>query len=195
MRLRVADLDNNGAIDLILMPVTRDRVERRRGRADLARQRKGRVRRRSTDPAGPARVFDAADIDGDGQARSRRPCRGRASECGPSIAARRNYHWQIDPAARSAGVRRSAHQSVRRRRRGRDSRRAAACRSSRSPARRFISASASRPRPTSCGSCGRTASCSAEFDAEGRPGGRRRAAPEGIVSVPVRVRTASGWRS
>ncbi len=39
-------------------------------------------------------------------------------------------------------------------------------RSSRSPARSSTSAWASRPAPTSCGSCGRTASVRAEFDAK-----------------------------
>ena len=91
VRLRVADLDNNGAIDLYLAPVAPGKGTS--GALIWLGNDQGEFKPLQR-PAGPALVFDAVDLDGDGKL----DLLG-ISEDGRAILAQnrgaRNYHWQI----------------------------------------------------------------------------------------------------
>src|SRR4029077_15045173 len=93
VRLRVADLDNNGAVDLLLAHVAPPPGKRATGALIWLGDQKGEFTL-LTHPAGPALVFDAADLNGDGKL----DLLG-ISEDGQAIQAvnhgSKNYHWQI----------------------------------------------------------------------------------------------------
>ena len=106
VRLRVADLDNNGAFDLMLVSVGASVGHAQQGNATgaliwLADEQQHFALLQS--PQGPARVFDAAALDGDG----RLDLLGLTADGQPVDAVNRttkNYHWQI--------IRPRAHQAT-----------------------------------------------------------------------------------
>lgn len=91
VRLHLADLDNNGAADLYLAPVAAG-APTAGALVWLGNDHGGFSQLES--PAGPARVFDAADVDGDGKL----DLLGLAAD-GSAVQAinrsARTYHWQI----------------------------------------------------------------------------------------------------
>jgi Flp pilus assembly protein TadD len=99
VRLRAADIDNNGAIDFVLMPVTS--AGSAAGGTILLQNEAGTFH--SMDKAqGPAIVFDAADLQGNG----RLDLLGLGSDGAATIARNhgtKDYHWQtIRPRAHQA---------------------------------------------------------------------------------------------
>lgn len=92
VRLHVADLDNNGALDLILAP-TMQRSSGAAGALIWLSDGNG-IFTLLKQPAAPQRVFDIADLKGDG----RLELLGLSAE-GQAIQAvnqgTKNYHWQI----------------------------------------------------------------------------------------------------
>jgi tetratricopeptide (TPR) repeat protein len=100
VRLRAADIDNNGAIDLLLAQVLPDPNRTAGGLIWLADQH-GNFNLLAQ-PFGPQQVFDLADIHSDG----RLDLLGLAPEGRPQVAVNhgtKNYHWQIiRPRARVA---------------------------------------------------------------------------------------------
>jgi tetratricopeptide (TPR) repeat protein len=91
VRLRVADLDNNGAPDLYLSQVTASKNQA--GALVWLGDEKGRFTLLDH-PAGPALVFDAADLNGKG----RLDLIGLSTEGIPQQGLNhgsRNYHWQV----------------------------------------------------------------------------------------------------
>jgi VCBS repeat protein/ASPIC/UnbV protein len=93
VRLRAADLDNNGAIDLYLSPVMYGSGKGSPGALVWLGNESGKFVLLDHQ-AGPAVVFDAADVNGDG----RLDLLG-LSDDGQALQAinrgTRNYHWQI----------------------------------------------------------------------------------------------------
>lgn len=92
VRLHVADLDNNGAADIYLAPVAAGADAKAGALVWLGNDQGGFTQLES--PAGPARVFDAADVDSDGKL----DLLGLAADGGAVQAinrSTRNYHWQI----------------------------------------------------------------------------------------------------
>ncbi len=100
VRLHAADVDNNGAIDLVLGEVTPS-ANRTAGAFVWLADPSGKFNLTGRS-AGPPEVFDLADIDGDG----RLALLGLGSDGEPRQALNRgakNYHWQtIRPRARQA---------------------------------------------------------------------------------------------
>jgi hypothetical protein len=101
VRLRVMDLDNNGAFDLWLARTSGDATKTNLGALVWLADQNGKFALMAK-PMGPHRVFDAADLDG----------KGRMDMLGLSANGQamrgvnrgtRNYHWQtIRPRARQA---------------------------------------------------------------------------------------------
>jgi len=92
VRLRVADLDNNGALDLILVQVA-PKPDNRAGALIWLGDDRGSFTALDH-PSGPALVFDVADVNGDG----RLDLLGLSAD-GHAVQAinhgSKNYHWQI----------------------------------------------------------------------------------------------------
>ncbi len=101
VRLRVADLDNNGAFDLWLARTAAEAATKNPGALVWLADQNGKFALMAT-PMGPPRAFDAADLDG----------KGRMDMLGLSADGQamrgvnrgtRDYHWQtIRPRARQA---------------------------------------------------------------------------------------------
>ena len=158
-RLLVADLDNNGAGDLVISSPAASRVllaepggalcDARCAMRDVRRVRANRGFRRDHDRRGSGRRRPARAR---GARRRRRPRRaGERPEAVPLAG---------DSHPRGHGDRRSAHQLVRHRRRDRSAHRPARAEAGHRRAGRRTSAWARRPSPRSRASSGRTASCS-----------------------------------
>ncbi len=97
VRLRAADIDNNGAVDLLVLPVAAGANSRG---AEIWLQDEAGTFKAMAQPQGPATVFDTADVRGDG----RLDLIGLDSS-GKVVDARnhgtKSYHWQtIRPRAR-----------------------------------------------------------------------------------------------
>ncbi len=97
VRLRAADVDNNGAVDLLVMPV---KPGGNAGGAQIWLQDEAGTFKPMASPQGPSMVFDTADLHGDGHLdligldASGRPVDARSHLT-------KNYHWQtIRPRAR-----------------------------------------------------------------------------------------------
>jgi tetratricopeptide (TPR) repeat protein len=100
VRLRAADLDNNGAVDLLIVPVALDAGDPPGALLWLGNG--AQTFTPLTQPVGPARVFDVADLNGDG----RLDLLGIAGTGQAQQAlnqGRKTYQWQIlRPRARQA---------------------------------------------------------------------------------------------
>jgi tetratricopeptide (TPR) repeat protein len=101
VRLRVADLDNNGAFDLFLARTSGDAAKTNSGALLWLANRNGQFAL-TEKPTGPPRVFDTADLDSNG----RMDLLGLSAD-GQAMRGvnrgTRNYHWQtIRPRARQA---------------------------------------------------------------------------------------------
>jgi len=93
VRLHVADLDNNGALDLFLAPTEQVSSTSATGTLIWLGDDKGKFVLLDH-PAGPALVFDAADLNGDGKL----DLLGLSANGAPIEAindSAKNYHWQI----------------------------------------------------------------------------------------------------
>ena len=93
VRLHVADLDNNGALDLFLAPTKQVSGAGAAGALIWLGDNKGNFVLLDH-PAGPALVFDAADLNGDG----RLDLLGLSTGGQPVQAINqgsKNYHWQV----------------------------------------------------------------------------------------------------
>jgi Tfp pilus assembly protein PilF len=92
-RLHVADLDNNGALDLLLSPTAQTPGDNSGGALVWLGDAQGRFTLLSH-PAGPAMVFDAADLAGNGHLDVLGlTAEGQAAQ-GVNQSPK-NYHWQI----------------------------------------------------------------------------------------------------
>ncbi len=93
VRLYPADLDNNGAIDLVLSPVTRGAGNAAGAALIWLGNEKGEFQLLNR-PVGPPMIFAAADLNGDGKL----DLLGLSAE-GQSVQAvnqgTKNYHWQV----------------------------------------------------------------------------------------------------
>src|SRR6185295_3485648 len=92
VRLRVADLDNNGVIDLFLSPVSVVAGKAAPGALIWLGNEKGEFNLLTS--SGPALIFDAADVNGDGKL----DLVGLSASGQPVQAINRgtrNYHWQV----------------------------------------------------------------------------------------------------
>jgi Tfp pilus assembly protein PilF len=93
VRLRVADLDNNGAIDLYLAPVASPAASNAKGALIWLGDDKGALTPFAS-AMGPDRVFDAADVNGNGTlALLGLSLDGRAVRAVGRGA--KHYHWQV----------------------------------------------------------------------------------------------------
>ena len=93
VRLKVADLDNNGSLDLALVPVKAAMGSNPLGALLWLRDEKGNFVGLDH-PAGPALVFDVADLNRDGKL----DLLGLTADGKPIQAnnqGQKNYHWQI----------------------------------------------------------------------------------------------------
>ncbi len=104
-RLRVADVDNNGGLDLLLVSTTSPISGTVAGAWVWLSEKKGNftlLNRANDVPPAPALAFDTADLNGDG----RLDLLGLASDGQPVAAinhGQKNYHWQvIRPRAKQA---------------------------------------------------------------------------------------------
>jgi tetratricopeptide (TPR) repeat protein len=99
VQLRAADIDNNGAIDLVLMPVS---TAGGAAGATIWLQDEAGTFHPMDKSQGPATVFDAADLEGNG----RLDLLGLSSDGAATIARNhgtKDYHWQtIRPRAHQA---------------------------------------------------------------------------------------------
>ncbi len=93
VRLRVADLDNNGALDLILAPVAPAAEPGATGAWIWLGDDQGRFVALEH-PSGPALVFDAADVNGDGRLDLLGLTADRQAVQAINHGSK-NYHWQI----------------------------------------------------------------------------------------------------
>jgi len=93
VRLRAADLDNNGALDLFLARTTPDSGKSAGGALVWLGDEKGNFLPMAQ-PVGPPVVFDAADVNGDG----RLDLLGFSADGQPVEGINhgtKNYHWQV----------------------------------------------------------------------------------------------------
>lgn len=93
VRLMVADLDNNGGVDLILASTSRPAADSRGGAFVWLSDEKGNLKLLDK-PVGPSLVLDTADLNADG----RLDLLGLSADGRPQPAINRgskNYHWQI----------------------------------------------------------------------------------------------------
>jgi tetratricopeptide (TPR) repeat protein len=91
VRLRAADIDNNGAIDLVIAQVSA--VPDSSGAVVLLGDADGRFTRLER-AVGGGRIFDVADVNGDGKL----DLLGLAADGTPAVGSNRstrNYHWQV----------------------------------------------------------------------------------------------------
>ena len=97
VRLRAADLDNNGGVDLLVMPV---KAGGNAGGARIWLQNEARTFKPMVAPQGPSMVFDTADLRGDGHLDLiGLDASGRAVDARSHLT--KSYHWQtIRPRAR-----------------------------------------------------------------------------------------------
>ena len=183
--LQVIDLDNNGANDLLLtfsastpgrnMPgalVWLGDESNKFGLLDKL--------------SGPALVMEAADINGDG----RLDLLGLTDEGQPIQAINhgsKNYHWQVvrPRAAQAVGDQRI--NPLRRRRRNRNPRRLCWCKSSLITGPQVHFGLGEQTGTDVVRVIWPNGAVRAEFEVKGRSGHRDRAAPEGLVSVPLRL--------
>jgi tetratricopeptide (TPR) repeat protein len=93
VRLQVADLDNNGALDLILSPASPPSAKSSNGVLIWLGDGQGKfVLLKPT--TSPARVFDVADLNGDGKL----DLLGLSADGAPLLGVNqssKNYHWQV----------------------------------------------------------------------------------------------------
>ncbi|MGB9417893.1 MAG: FG-GAP-like repeat-containing protein [Acidobacteriaceae bacterium] len=97
VRLRAADVDNNGAVDLLVMPAN---AGGNAGGARIWLQDKAGIFKPMAAPQGPSMVFDTADLRGDGHLDLiGLDASGRAVDARSRLT--KSYHWQtIRPRAR-----------------------------------------------------------------------------------------------
>jgi hypothetical protein len=97
VRLRAADVDNNGGVDLLVMPV---KPGGNAGGARIWLQDQAGTFKPMASPHGPSMVFDTADLHGDGHLDLiGLDGSGRAVDARSHLT--KNYHWQtIRPRAR-----------------------------------------------------------------------------------------------
>ena len=102
VRLRIADLDNNGAFDILVAPVGPAQAGSSAGALIWLADEKGEFKLMQS-PQGPVRVFDAADLSGNGHL----DLLGLTQNGQPIVAANhgtKNYNWQV--------IRPRAHQAT-----------------------------------------------------------------------------------
>ena len=190
VRLRVADLDNNGAIDLYLAPVT-PRPDPAGALIWLGNEK---ASSRCSTIRGAGTGLRRGRPERRRQARSARSCRGTDKAVQAINRSTQELSLASRSTARRASLRRPAHQPVRRRRRNRNPLRPAGAKAAdHRTAASFRDWASRRHRRRA----GRLAEWrrARRVRRESRSGSRDRATSEGIVSVPVRLqRQADGVR-
>lgn len=93
VRLHVADLDNNGALDLYLAPVSLSKTGKGLSGALVWLGDEGGKFTLLNQPAGPQLVFDAADVSGDGKLDLLGLADGQPVEAVNHTT--KNYHWLV----------------------------------------------------------------------------------------------------
>ena len=182
VRLRVADIDNNGAIDLVLMPVA---TAGGATGASIWLQDEAGTFHPMDKSQGPAVLFDVADLQGNGRLDLLGLSSDGAADDRPQP---RNEGLSLadDSATCAPGHGRSAHQFLRHRRRNRDPLRAAFAKAVDDRA-----SAALRSRHAEGRRC--RSHCVAErigacrVRAEGRPADCDRAEVEGLMPFPLRL--------